>query len=98
MLMPGHSPASEAEAQLPEDFDEIAAMYATRLQEFEARKLKEGRKEGEAAVLLRLIIRRFGPQGPEVAERLKKASSANLESWADNFVEAGTLEDVFHTK
>ena len=95
---------------MPEDFDEIAAMYATRLQEFEARKLKEGRregrregrkegrKEGEAAVLLRLITRRFGPQGPEVVERLKKASSADLERWADNFVEAGTLEDVFHTK
>ncbi|MFT3799985.1 MAG: DUF4351 domain-containing protein [Burkholderiaceae bacterium] len=55
------------------------------------------RQEGELAVLSRLLERRFGPLDPAVTERLQKASSAELERWADNFVDARSLDEVFGT-
>ena len=56
---------------------------------------QEGRQEGEAAVLLRQLVRRFGPLGVATIERVQTASSAQLEQWADNFVDARTLDEVF---
>ena len=55
----------------------------------------EGRVEGERALLETLLRRRFGLLSPEVAERLGRASAADLETWAENVLEAPTLEDVF---
>jgi len=55
----------------------------------------EGRTEGEAQMLRRQLTRRFGPL-PEWANlRLQKADSAQLEMWADQVLEAKTLEGVF---
>ena len=59
------------------------------------RGMKQGRVEGERALLKRLLQRRFGLLSPEVAERLGQASVADLESWAENVVDAPTLDDVF---
>ena len=59
------------------------------------RGMKQGRVEGERALLQRLLQRRFGLLSPEVAERLGQASVADLESWAENVVDAPTLDDVF---
>ena len=59
------------------------------------RGMKQGRVEGERALLERLLQRRFGLLSPEVAERLGQASVADLESWAENVVDAPTLDDVF---
>ena len=58
---------------------------------------RQGKQEGELAILSRQLERRFGPLGPAVTERLKKASAAELERWADNFVDARTLDEVFGT-
>ncbi len=55
----------------------------------------EGRVEGERALLETLLRRRFGLLSPEVAERLGRASAADLETWAENVLEAPTLDDVF---
>ena len=56
---------------------------------------QEGRQEGEAAVLLRQLVRRFGPLGAATIEQVQQASSAQLEQWADNFVDARSLSEVF---
>ena len=58
---------------------------------------QEGKQEGELVILSRQLERRFGPLQPAVTERLKKASAAELERWADNFVDARTLDEVFGT-
>ena len=58
--------------------------------------LEQGRVEGERTVLERQIRRRFGPLSPEGAERLSAASADELEAWADNVLDAETLEDVFN--
>lgn len=54
-----------------------------------------GRQEGEAVVLLRLLTRRFGPLGEATTERVRRASSAQLEQWAENILDARDLDEVF---
>jgi len=56
---------------------------------------QESRQEGEAALLLRQLTRRFGPLGAPVTEKIRRASPAELEQWADNILEARSLDAVF---
>ena len=57
--------------------------------------IRQGRVEGERAVLERLLRRRFGLLAPEVAERLSQASARDLEAWAESVLDAETLDDIF---
>ena len=59
------------------------------------RGMEQGRVEGERAVLERLLRRRFGRLPPATARRLDRASPADLEAWAENVLDAGTLDEVF---
>ena len=70
-------------------------MYATRIERWAAERRQEGRQEGEAAVLLRQLTRRFGPLGEATCKRINAASPAELEQWTDNVLDARTLEEVF---
>ena len=56
---------------------------------------QQGRVEGERAILERMLQRRFGLLSPEVAAVLGQASAADLEIWAENLLDAPTLDDVF---
>ncbi len=60
---------------------------------------REGRREGtllgQAALLERLLSRKFGPLPEEITQRIRQGSSAELETWSLNFVDAETLDDVF---
>ena len=55
----------------------------------------EGRQEGVRVVLERQLRRRFGTLPPAGGARLGAASEADLEAWADNVLDAATLDDVF---
>ena len=57
--------------------------------------MERGRVEGERAVLERQLRRRFGRLPPATARRLDRASPADLEAWAENVLDAGTLDEVF---
>ena len=57
--------------------------------------IERGRAEGERAVLARQLRRRFGGLPPEAAERLRRAPEPELRTWADNVLDAETLDDVF---
>ena len=57
--------------------------------------MERGRVEGERAVLERLLRRRFGMLPPTTVSRLGRASAADLETWTENVLDAGTLDDVF---
>lgn len=73
-----------------------AQTYAQRaMAEGMQQGMQLGRQEGEAAVLLRLLTRRFGPLGEETTQRVRRASPAELEQWADNILDARTLDEVF---
>jgi hypothetical protein len=56
---------------------------------------QEGRQEGEAALLLRLLERRFGALPDAVKDRVGAADIAMLEEWGMRILDAGALDDVF---
>lgn len=56
---------------------------------------EQGIEQGERGLLYRLLARRFGPLDEQTEIRLQEASAADLERWADNILEARTLEEVF---
>lgn len=56
---------------------------------------QEGRQKGELNLLIRQLTRRFGPLDVATQQRLNQASSDELEHWADNILDAGTLDGVF---
>jgi len=54
----------------------------------------EGKLEGELVLLERQLGKRFGPLTEETRARLRKATTEQLETWADRVLEAKTLDDV----
>lgn len=57
--------------------------------------MRQGMQQGEAAVLARLLIRRFGPLSQEARDRLQQASLEQLECWTDRILDAQSIEDLF---
>ena len=57
--------------------------------------LKEGRQEGEAALLLRLLERKFGRLEPQIRQRVQGADAERLLDWGERVLTAERLEDVF---
>lgn len=55
---------------------------------------QKGRKLGEAALLLRLLERRFGALPDWVAGRVTAADTETLEEWGMRILDAASLEDV----
>lgn len=55
----------------------------------------EGKLEGEAAILERQLVKRFGPLGDETSARLKSATAEQLERWAERILDAPNLDEVF---
>ncbi len=68
---------------------------STTMTGFAQRYRDEGRQEGERRVLERQLQRRFGALSAENTERLTEASMEDLETWAENVLDAQTLDDVF---
>ena len=61
----------------------------------EQRGEQRGAQKGEAAVILRQLAKRFGPLNAETLTRLQTATCEQLESWAENLLDAATLDEVF---
>ena len=58
---------------------------------------EQGRAEGERAVLERQLRRRFGQLDPHVGVRLGEATAGELMVWAENVLDAATLDEVFRS-
>jgi len=58
--------------------------------------IQKGRQEGEVAMLLRQIARKFGPPSETVRERITHADSETLLAWSDRILTAQTLDEVLH--
>ncbi|MEZ4300158.1 MAG: DUF4351 domain-containing protein [Polyangiaceae bacterium] len=67
---------------------------ASIAEQLEEKGFKRGRGEGERAIVLRQLERRFGSLPPEALTRIKEASSAEIERWADRILTAATLAEV----
>ena len=76
---------------LRSDIMKESAFYQDILQEGR----QEGRQEGEVALLMRLLVKRFGNISESIESRLTQASIADLELWGDRILEAKTLTDIF---
>ena len=55
----------------------------------------EGKAEGKADMLLRQLRRRFDPLPETVMAKVRNASDDQLNEWADNILDAQTLDMVF---
>jgi hypothetical protein len=55
---------------------------------------QRGRQEGEAALLRRLLERRFGALPDWALDRIAAADTAALEDWGLRVLDAGSLDDV----
>ena len=55
---------------------------------------REGRQEGEAAVLLRLITLKFGPPSESVRQRVQAADAETLLDWSERVLTAQRLDEV----
>jgi hypothetical protein len=55
---------------------------------------QQGRQAGEAALLLRLLERRFGPLPAAVSDSVRAADTAVLEEWGIRVLDAGSIDEV----
>lgn len=55
----------------------------------------EGRTEGEAALLLRQLERRFGNLSDDTKRRINSADAETLLTWGERILDAKTPEDIW---
>ena len=56
--------------------------------------IQQGRHQGEAAVLLRLIERKFGPPMESIRQRVEDADTETLLRWSERILTADSLDAV----
>ena len=94
--------------RLPEDLDlefreeliafeeETQMPYVTSVERIGIQKgLQQGRQEGEAAVLLRLLALKFGPPSQEMRKRIEEADADTLLAWSGRILTAESVDDIF---
>ncbi|MEO5331409.1 MAG: Rpn family recombination-promoting nuclease/putative transposase, partial [Magnetococcus sp. YQC-5] len=88
---------------MPENLQEMVNMLTTRFEQwahdykmegYQAGELK-GQQTGEAKLLVRLLMRRFGELPASIHNKIAMAESNTLETWGDLVLDARSLEDVF---
>lgn len=57
--------------------------------------LAEGRGEGEAKLLTRLLEKRFGVLPASLRQRIFAADVSALDAWAERFLDARDLQSIF---
>lgn len=57
--------------------------------------VQDGRQQGEALALEKLLVKRFGAISPALTSQVAHASLAQIEIWFDKAIDASELEDVF---
>ena len=56
---------------------------------------EEGRREGEAILLLRLLERKFGSLKSSVRQKIENADGERLLEWGERILTARSLAEVF---
>ena len=81
----------EYQTRYPQENQKMATLTERLLKE----GMQQGMQQGEQNVLQRLLVRRFGPLDNQTRQRLQQATAQELECWADNILDARTLDEVF---
>ena len=71
------------------------SMLAAAHREGEKIGIEKGIEKGEALLLQRLLVRRFGTLPSDVVGQIAAANAAQLELWGDRVLDAASLEEVF---
>jgi Domain of unknown function (DUF4351) len=69
--------------------------YNLVVQEGFDKGLEKGSENGQRAMLLRLLGRRFGAVPEQITARVAAATQPELERWSDRLLDAASLDDVF---
>jgi hypothetical protein len=91
-LLPARFPGAEIPAL--EDLEEIRPMLRDTVIGWTRQWQEEGRRSGEARLLLRLLERRFGPLSLQDRDRIETADEDLLLEWGERFVSARSLYEV----
>ncbi len=90
---------SQEEASAASTLEEIETMLAESIdrwdRELREKALQEGRQEGEARLLLRLLRLKFGPLDSETEERVHAAGADRLLEWGERVLTAESLQEIF---
>ena len=86
---------AEFVARYPEEVHTVSSFA----QRFTEQGIEQGQKQGEAAMLLRLLTRKFGPEAAErYRPRIEAADAETLLACSERILEARTPEEVFASK
>ena len=88
LLLPKVQDLKELKMTLAERFDLWAMQY-------EQKGIEKGIEKGEALLLQRQLVRRFGQMPPELVEKISQASATDIELWGDRVLDAASLAEVF---
>jgi hypothetical protein len=80
-----------------DDLQELNVMLAERLEEWAHAYKAEGKAEGEALALQKLLKKRFGAVPPDVLAKISRASLEQIDAWLDQVLDAGSLDSIFGT-
>jgi hypothetical protein len=80
--------------RVSENLLEVRTMLATRAAEWKQQWREEGRLEGEAGFLLRLLEQRFGPLPAVVRDRIAAADLATVEAWGLRVLDAESIDEI----
>jgi hypothetical protein len=96
LVLPKVRDLQELKMTLTDRFDTWAREYERKGLEKGLKKgLKKGIEKGEALLLQRQLVRRFGPLPSGVVAQLGSATTAQLERWGDRVLDAASLDEVF---
>lgn len=77
------------------NLEEFHEMLQDTIEQWRQQLRRQGARTAEANLLLRQLERKFGPLDSKTRARVRKAGSKRLLEWADRFVTADRLEEVF---
>jgi hypothetical protein len=81
------------------DLKELKMSLANRFDlwahEYEKKGMEKGIEKGEALLLQRQLVRRFGPLPSDLVAMISTASANQIETWGDRVLDATSLEAVF---
>ena len=85
----------EADKMLTQIDVERLPAYRQVMEKGLKRGIEQGRGEGEAVFLMRLLRHKFGPLSPALEQRIRNAEPEALATWGERVLTAQTLDEVF---
>jgi flagellar biosynthesis/type III secretory pathway protein FliH len=82
--------------EYPEEAERMSTFAERFRQEGLEQGIEQGLQQGEAAVLLRLLERKFGTLPSEARQRIREADAETLLAWSERVLTACSLDEVVH--